>query len=75
MDTISITEALVSELVDQDGVDGTNAVQALRRAQAHVMEYTGSDNRAVLDNQRTVDEVDDILIMVSQNGRFNYFIH
>ncbi|QBZ73221.1 hypothetical protein SEA_THERESITA_32 [Microbacterium phage Theresita] len=77
IEQLSIDEALVSMLVEQDGVDGTNAIHLLRAAQAKVIEYTGArtpdDVVAHLGSIRTIEEVDDILTMVSENGRIDLF--
>lgn len=77
IENLSIDEALVSMLVEQDNVDGTNAVHLLRAAQAKVIEYTGArtpeDVVAHLSAIRTIDEVDSILILVSANGQIDLF--
>ncbi len=77
IENLSIDEALVSMLVEQDGVDATNAIQLLRAAQAKVIEYTGArtpeDVVAHLSAIRTIEEVDSILILVSENGKVDLF--
>lgn len=73
LDQISITEALFAQAVLHDGIDESNIVLAVRHAQAIVMEYTGTDNQQVLHNLRHYEEVDSILIMVTQNGYRDIF--
>lgn len=77
IENLSIDEALVSMLVEQDGVDATNAIHLLRAAQAKVIEYTGartSEEVALhLSGTRSIDEVDSIIIMVSKNGQIDLF--
>ena len=70
MDTISITEALVAELVERENVDATNAIALLRTASANIRaERPGID----LNAQRPIDDVDDITISVSRNGHRDIF--
>lgn len=71
MDTISINEAIVAMLVGQDA-DPADAIMMLRKAQAVVMEYTG-DVAEALYTQRDVEAVDDIIIMVTENGHRDIF--
>uniref|UniRef100_A0AAU6R5W4 Helix-turn-helix DNA binding domain protein n=1 Tax=Micrococcus phage Olihed TaxID=3092209 RepID=A0AAU6R5W4_9CAUD len=77
IENLSIDEALVSMLVEQDGVDATNAIHLLRAAQAKVIEYTGArtpeEVALHLSGTRSIDEVDSILILVSENGKIDLF--
>lgn len=77
IENLSIDEALVAALVEQDGVDATNAIHLLRAAQAKVIEYTGArDPEEVvlyLSSTRTIEEVDSILTLVSENGKIDLF--
>lgn len=77
IENLSINEALVSMLVEQDGVDATNAIHLLRAAQAKVIEYTGARTAEEvvlrLSNIRTADEVDSIIALVSENGAVDLF--
>lgn len=72
-ETLSITEALVAQLVEQDGVDCTNAVFTLRKAQQTVMEEC-SITEIGLYQQRSFDEVDGFIIWATHNGQRNIFI-
>ncbi|QDP45008.1 hypothetical protein SEA_ALYXANDRACAM_53 [Microbacterium phage Alyxandracam] len=72
MDSISITEALVSQLMVQEGADETNAVYLLRQAQQLIMEEC-SISELGLYTQRPTDEVDGFLIWASHNGRRDIF--
>ncbi|WIC89612.1 hypothetical protein SEA_GARDENB_54 [Microbacterium phage GardenB] len=70
--SLSITEALVAQLVEQDGIDCTNAVYTLRQAQQAIMEEC-SISELGLYTQRPEDEVDGFLIWASHNGQRNIF--
>lgn len=74
---LSIDEALVAALVEQDDVDATNAIHLLRAAQAKVIEYTGATSPEEVVQHlaaiRTIEEIDSILILVSENGRIDLF--
>lgn len=76
MESMSITEALVAGLFDQDGVDSSNAVQILRNAQRNIQSQVARYDGLFgidLDAQRSLDEIDDILILASANGAVNYY--
>jgi hypothetical protein len=69
---LSITEALVAQLVEQDGVDATNAVTLLRNAQRAVMEDCNVSELGLYQS-REEDEVDSIITFATRNGRTNIF--
>ena len=76
MDKLSLTEALVAMLVEQDGVDATNAVRALRKAQANIMTNlnVNEDGRMnFLHKQRSTDDVDNMIITATRNGMLDLF--
>lgn len=76
MDKMSITESLVALLTEQDDVDSTNAVELLRNAQKNVVEMFGvadSGRFNFLNKQRSLDELDDIIITASRNGGIDLF--
>ncbi len=72
MDNITITEALYTLAFGHDAIDETNVVAAVRKAQAVVVEYTGGRPEA-LHTLRSVDDVDSILILVTENGARDIF--
>ncbi|AUX82888.1 hypothetical protein SEA_REDFIELD_52 [Microbacterium phage Redfield] len=70
--SISFTEALAAQMLCHDRIDETNAIGRLRHAQAVLrLEYDFSRND--LNAQRSIDEIDDVLIMISENGRRDIF--
>ncbi|QDP44105.1 hypothetical protein SEA_JENOS_55 [Microbacterium phage Jenos] len=71
--SLSITEGLVAQLVEQDNIDCTNAVYTLRKAQQAIMEEC-SISELGLYTQRPEDEVDGFLIWATHNGQRNIFI-
>lgn len=72
MDTITLNEALIVMLVEQDGVDATNAIPLLRHAQAVIVDAAGGRAEA-LHTERTTDDADSIIIALTMNGRFDIF--
>lgn len=68
---ISITEALVSELVERGGVDASNAIHLLRNAQANVAATDTID--LDLNARMDVDLVDMMVINASRNGLYDIF--
>lgn len=62
-ETISYNQALVTLLFAKDDVDESNAHIHLLRMQKRVINYLGGT--VDLDAQRTYDEVDDTIIMLS----------
>ena len=68
MDYLSITEALLIQLVEQDDVDATNVVQKLRNAQTVIREEFHM-SFLELHQERADYRIDDILITATQNGK------
>ncbi|QOP64815.1 hypothetical protein SEA_DELAGARZA_56 [Microbacterium phage DelaGarza] len=73
MDTLTIAEALVAIIADREDIDATNAIPCLRRAEATILEFTGGVHRVPLYTERTSDDVDTILILVTENGQRDIF--
>lgn len=77
MEKLTLTEALVSAMQDQDDIDSTNAVFALRRAKDRVLKLYSLTGLATgidfLEQMRDMDEIDDIIISVTMNGRIDLF--
>jgi len=80
MDTITINEGLLVMLAGRDGIDGTNAIELMRRAQDRLglvrllgRGYEGETEMEFLNKLRPMEEVDDILIAVTRNGRVDLF--
>ncbi|WKW85398.1 hypothetical protein SEA_MILANI_4 [Microbacterium phage Milani] len=77
IEQLSIDEALLAALVEQDDVDATNVIQLMRSAQGKVIEYMGARTPEQviehLSSIRTIEEVDSILTLVSQNGQIDLF--
>lgn len=69
---LTIMETLYSIAAAQDGVDETNIIFAVRKAQKAVLAYTGQPGWSLFI-ARPQDEVDDILIMATQNGKVDIF--
>ncbi|URC17911.1 hypothetical protein SEA_ENDOR_55 [Microbacterium phage Endor] len=70
--SISFTEALAAQMLCNGRIDETNAIVCLRHAQA-VLREEYDFSRLELNAQRSIDEVDDVLIMISANGRRDIF--
>ena len=71
MDTISLNEAIIANLIDADGVDGTNIISVFRTAQQTVCDYIANSGFLVPDFevQLSADYCDSVLIAVTQNGK------
>lgn len=67
--TLSLNEALLVALVERGGVDGTNVIDLMRNAQTVLRSATAHS----LDWQMREDDVDDILMTASLNGRRDIF--
>lgn len=73
MDTdLSITEALIINLVDQDNVDATNVVTKLRTAQGLIQNTMGIDT-ADLHALHSEAYIDDLIIWATRNGAVDIF--
>ncbi len=76
MDELSLNESLMILLVDRDDVDGTNVLTLFHNAQNELITaYDISPDRAArwLDQARSYDEVDGILIYTTRNGQEDIF--
>lgn len=69
---ITLMEALYSAAAGHDGVDETNIIFKVRKAQQVVLDYTGQPSYSLFVAQ-PVEKVDDIMIMVTQNGHRDIF--
>ena len=67
---ISLNEAIIANLVDADGVDGTNIIPVFRKAQQTVCDYIAASGLSVPDfeTQLSADYCDSVLIGVTKNG-------
>lgn len=72
MKTLTLTEAVLVELMARGGVDDTNVITLLRGAQDIVRPYARERGYGMNDLM-DIDLVDDIMIGVSQNGRKDIF--
>ena len=68
---ISLNEAIIANLVDADGVDGTNIIPVFRKAQQTVCDYIAKSGYLVPDFevQLSADYCDSVLIAVTQSGK------
>lgn len=77
MGMISIDEALVVLAFEHEGIDATNVTTCIRNAQAAIVEYFGATTpeavQAHLSSMRTLEEIDSIIILASDNGNFDLF--
>lgn len=79
LDKISLTEAIVALMSDHygfQGLDATNAIPTLRKAQANLIQWlnvnpSGAHN--FLHKIRPIDDVDQIIITATQNGARDLF--
>ena len=67
---ISFNEAIIANLVDADGVDGTNIIPVFRKAQKNVIAYFEAAREAVPDLTvaQTVEFVEMVIIDITKNG-------
>ena len=67
---ISFNEAIIANLVDSDGVDGTNIIPVFRKAQKNVIAYFEAAREAVPDLTvaQTVEFVEMVIIDITKNG-------
>jgi len=72
MENITITEALYSLVILQDNVDSTNIIAKVRRAQEYMESGFGLTTDE-LHEMKSVDSIDEMIIMATRNGRFDIF--
>ena len=67
---ISFNEAIIANLVDADGVDGTNIIPVFRKAQKNVIAYFEAARESVPDLTvgQTVEFVEMVIIDITKNG-------
>ena len=68
-ETISYNQAIVVMLISHGGYDGTNVAPAFMEFQDAVSQYDVPDD---LDEQVDEEEVDDIISMVLNTGKFKF---
>lgn len=69
MDRITYTEALFTQALCQDGIDETNIIECVRNAKAVLRTWAITQ----FDQEIPVEEIDDTLILVTENGTLNIF--
>jgi hypothetical protein len=68
---LTMTEALVSLLVERDDVDATNAVPMLRAAKRYLV----TDRRFTdFEREYPLDVLDDVIIDATRNGKRDLFL-
>jgi hypothetical protein len=73
-DTLSLNEAILVELAMRPGVDETNIVTLYRKAQRNLATLVARRyGTPDMDAPRHVDDVDDLMILVTENGRISLF--
>ncbi|KAA9133777.1 hypothetical protein [Microbacterium caowuchunii] len=73
IETLSLLEGLYILAMDSDDVDATNITARVRNASEVVVRERLGGRWDVLHAKRSVDSVDDILILVTENGHRDIF--